>query len=694
MRYIIFLIFILFSFESTLSQEPVKKEVKKTLPDQVPSKNGMQAQMREAINELNKQIVELEKQITDAKKNKEDEETIKSMQEQADMLKKQVEMMGGVSKGISTVSDKTFQQATKDDNNTDVPKKDAVRIKMIPDNILSDVQMISFVKNIHTSVEKLLPAQQKSYAKEVYDEINIKERLPAMTGNVAVLCWIAGSKDMAVYLMGRSCVEDMKNVDNLNNYASFLTMTGAEHAAIPILRRLDQQLPNNSTILNNIGQAWFGLGDMNNATRYLNAVLRLNDNHPEANRTMAVIARSEGRMEQAIEHLKKSLNGNYSSDTEASLNELGYQLKKDDVKPRKMPDARADQLGIEGFISAIPAYPFTGGIPAETGRQEWYDFREKIQVKVDGLNAESKIKKIAADAYELFLIDNPEILLPYSTCERFLETRDALKVLTEWALERTMDINKDLMQASATIGTWRTEYNNALKNTDDCGARKNLATEFNGKANALNEQLNTRMMTLQKQFINTAATYSLYAYTDRSLYELALTDLKIKFLLYLKGLHCDFEVGCIPTDPPAQQGKVLPDFDEQNCQYKTELSLGKYFNIKVECNKMTTAFDVKILKGSLEENLATGKYNGSVEIQVKIGSDKMPVGPIEVGTSVKAGAGVDFTESGIKDIYVTGEAQVKAGPVTAGSVEAKVSVISGNTSLSGKGAFSGVNVGF
>lgn len=202
------------------------------------------------------------------------------------------------------------------------------------------------------------------------------------------------------------------------------------------------------------------------------------------------------------------------------------------------------------------------------------------------------------------------------------------------------------------------------------------------------------MLSLQKQIINAGSNYALYAFTDRSEYELVLTSMKMGFLSYLSGLHPEFEVGCLKTEAPEASRGPLPDFDEMNCEYKTELSvpyLEKFFSIKVECNKMTTTFDAKFIKGSLDENLATGKYKGTVEIEVKIGSDKINVGPVEVGSSVKAGAGVDFTESGIQDVYVTSEAQIKAGAVTAGSVEAKVSVISGNTSITGKGALSGIN---
>ena len=57
MRIILFLLFISFFSQPILSQVPTTKE--------------MQAQMMEAINEMNKQIAELEKQIAEAKKNKE-----------------------------------------------------------------------------------------------------------------------------------------------------------------------------------------------------------------------------------------------------------------------------------------------------------------------------------------------------------------------------------------------------------------------------------------------------------------------------------------------------------------------------------------------------------------------------------------------------------------------------------------------
>ena len=108
---------------------------------------------------------------------------------------------------------------------------------------------------------------------------------------------------------------------------------------------------------------------------------------------------------------------------------------------------------------------------------------------------------------------------------------------------------------------------------------------------------------------------------------------------------------------------------------------------------MTTEFDLKFVKGSLEENLASGKYKGRVEIEQKIGSDDVKLGPVKIGGSkLSAGAGVEFSEGGIQDVYVTGKGQIKAGSVNISSVEARVSVITGNSSVKGGGTLSGIRL--
>lgn len=78
-----------------------------------------------------------------------------------------------------------------------------------------------------------------------------------------------GKVEFALYIMGKACIDDPSNTDNRNNYAAMLSMCGAPQLAIPLLNSLNQRFPKNSTVLNNIGQAWFGLGDIDKANAYL-----------------------------------------------------------------------------------------------------------------------------------------------------------------------------------------------------------------------------------------------------------------------------------------------------------------------------------------------------------------------------------------------------------------------------------------
>ena len=254
---------------------------------QTPSKSQMQSQMKEVINELNKQIADTEKQLADAKKNKEDEATIKDLEDQLKMLKKQVDMMGGLNKNLANVSDKIVQQATEED--PIAPKKDVARISSLPKKILSEAELSLFIKNVHVGVEKLIPAAEKADALTIYNDTKAKYKSVAVVANAANGCWMMGNWEKALFIMGKICIDDLIDADNLNNYAAFLVMAGAEQAAIPILEYLNEKYPNNSTILNNMGQAWFGLGDIEKANKYLVTATGLYLNHSMANNTLSKI---------------------------------------------------------------------------------------------------------------------------------------------------------------------------------------------------------------------------------------------------------------------------------------------------------------------------------------------------------------------------------------------------------------------
>lgn len=350
MRIIFILLFLIASTgRDAISQASNKKAASDNRATS--NKNEIQSQMNEATNGIVKEIADLEKQL----KTETDEEIIKDLKEQIEMLKKQLKMMQGLNKNVSMMSDKAVQEAVEDDGSATVPKRDMTRISMLPKKVLSEAELLLFIKNVQAGVEKIIPVIERTEALAIYNETKAQYKITSTVANAGTGLWLVGHWEKALFLMGKVCMEDINDADNLNNYAAFLIMTGGEQAAIPILEFLNSKYPNNSTILNNIGQAWFGLGDMDNAKKYLNATIELYPNHSMANSTMANISLAGPYPDtpRAINFLKASLKGGYDPQKEVELERLGYPVKYADLPAFNYP-MKPDPFGLIPLLNSWP----------------------------------------------------------------------------------------------------------------------------------------------------------------------------------------------------------------------------------------------------------------------------------------------------------------------------------------------------
>jgi tetratricopeptide (TPR) repeat protein len=645
-----------------------------TMPafSQVPSQKEMQQQMQLVIKELNKEIAELEKQIIEAKKNKEDDSMIKDLEDQLAMLKKQVAMMGGVTKGLTKMPDKVVKQAIEKDSIeqlriVSVPKLDKQRIAMISKDTLNDAQMIAFVKNVHQEVERLIPKQEKEEASKIYERAKAAGKSSNTISNISSTLWASGQPEQAIYVMGKECVANPNDGNNLNNYAAFLTMAGGEHAAIPILQNLDNKYQGNSTIMNNIGQAWYALGDMNKAKFYLDKAIGTFEYHSEANQTKCWILKSEGKDKEAIEALRRSIQEVYTTEKDHLLNKLGEKLKFRDFRfpyPGKPGTAGqpVEQLGIDKFIKAIPDYPFEGGLVAEKAQQEWTDFRQKLSAALEIVDKTSLMLQPIVEAHNKALVADSRLLKPYNN-HIHITAKAKLKAITEWFIDRILDLDKERKSIDDSISKWRIDFNKAMETLEHCGARKGAATTFVSNSNILNEQWNAKYLNVLKAYYNQLARLALYATTDRSEYLLLIESCKSGMLIALMNLSCVFEIGCLPTPPPQQQlAGALPDFDSLTCQYKDKIFIPPFTTITTECNIMTTeielgsenlfeGFEIK-LKGGMVENLNSGKITkGTIELGAEGGIDGN-IGPIKGEVKGGVAAGIEITSAGVKEVYL------------------------------------------
>src|SRR3982751_3706739 len=207
------------------------------------------------------------------------EDMMKDAQKELDGMspedKKMMDSMGikmPSMKNVPKVSDAQLKEAWENEIAI-VPKRDAARLASISNTPLTASSMPSYISSAHKFVLQKINASSKTMGEKIYTQLKADGKTNALIGNEAAGLWMMGRIEVALCLMGKVCTDDPANADNLNNYASMLSMSGAEQLAIPLLLNLNARYPKNSTILNNLGQAFFGLGEISKAEKYLDSVI-------------------------------------------------------------------------------------------------------------------------------------------------------------------------------------------------------------------------------------------------------------------------------------------------------------------------------------------------------------------------------------------------------------------------------------
>jgi tetratricopeptide (TPR) repeat protein len=469
----------------------------------------------------------------------------------------------------------------------------------------------------------------------------------------------------------------MSNSNNLNNYAAFLTMAGGEQAALPILENLNKKFPGNSTILNNIGQAWFGLGDMNNANKYLDSAIVLYPHHSQANMTKSEIQESEGKNAEAIESVKRAIQEHYTTDKEDRVNKLGGKVKFEEI-PFKYPKPWPP-MGIEKFIIAIPPYPMSAG-DADINDKLWRDYKENLMAARNKLSAEIEQLKIKLKDFESRKVNNPGLLLPYNNTVHNTAVKKMAK-LDEWATEQlTRLYTKRQKLELETMPEWTKEYHKA-SNGVGCPVLTDISVGYMVKANTAWHEMNNELLTFYKEWINTKVHYLMYANSGLPDYELQLAAAKNIFLDALYQQAYVFGTVCKEQEPGLRPKDSLPDFDEVNCRYKDELFIPPFTTIKTECNKMSTEFDIDTelgvkIKLGWDEDLNSGKITkGTLELGYE-GGIEGHLGPVKAELKGEGAIGIEVTQEGVKEVYIKGSATVElSGHVTGDFMDSKGSPV-------------------
>lgn len=284
---------------------------------------------------------------------KELDEAVKMMKangmppETIEMFKKMVQVMPeGAKKGVAEAISEAMTTYK-------IPKKDNARIQRVSKKIFSLEELEDYISRIVTYLEQKIDPENKALAQAIMDlpESADGDQLGITAGSL----WVMRSTDAALLLMGKAALLS-PTLDNLNNFSAFLNMMNVPEVSIPILNRLNSDFPGYSPVLNNLGQAWFSLGDFNKAQEYLDEALKKDKKNSQANLTKALILSATSNSPQKFDFIAESITSGFSEIKVELLQSWGGDLKKSKVKFEK-PEVDDDILNLQKILNRVPDWP-------------------------------------------------------------------------------------------------------------------------------------------------------------------------------------------------------------------------------------------------------------------------------------------------------------------------------------------------
>ncbi len=580
------------------------------------------------------------------------------------------------------------------------------------------------IATVQAALVQRVPATQRLGTQQLMAGLKGQPGEPARTASQA---WLMGLPELGLLLMGQASVDNPTDIDAQNNFAAFLTMLGGEPLAMPILLRLAADFPANATVLNNLGQAWYGLGDTAEAEKHLKAAVRILATHSQANQTLADIAEARGDASTAAAALKQALQSSYSAEKVARLQRTGA-LPDPLALPFHLPHP-PDPLGLEQF--SLP--PFCAGVADSAAcSARWQAFKAEIEDRSHRLSARLEAQKKGvreqvmpskqltanssmaermAAAQQIVAkvgLDHPPPLLGVVQ-PRFYEAQNRVGQLRATLNKETEPLQAQYRSTKSALGARLADIDKHYPLWGEgqppgyeqqyCAEVTPVVDEASRKLNRLLEQMAAMGKPRVIKAYNDHVFYAQYVHNDTD-FQFLKTQTQLQFLAWLASQHAEPLGGprCAPPKAPAPTLAPLQDFYDLHCDNVVQFDSRVFGSFEVRCNKMTTRLNLTVpvaglkigFKGTMVDNLDTGEFvRGTAEIGAS-GGAKASVGPVEAGIGASGGGYIEMDGSGVTDVGLKGGASAGVGPLGA-SVDGRIGWNAGGSGT-GKGTLGGFTV--
>ncbi len=207
----------------------------------------------------------------------------------------------------------------------------SAKLNQLP-QLLTAESYTAYLQQLHTAISNAVKPNEKKKADDYVTTKKITQS--KQISNTAFAAWLQNSPTTSLYLYSKAVVTNPSDVLAANNFSAFLIMGRLPEKSIPMLEYWNKQKPGEATILSNLGNAYYRLGDVDKAMKYLQQCVQKDSLHPTANKILCMMYLKKGDIKKAKDHGTKSLTTSHDEQVIAILRQLDNKIKAGEIMSR------------------------------------------------------------------------------------------------------------------------------------------------------------------------------------------------------------------------------------------------------------------------------------------------------------------------------------------------------------------------
>jgi tetratricopeptide (TPR) repeat protein len=205
------------------------------------------------------------------------------------------------------------------------------KLSQLP-QLLTNETYKTYIQQLHIAISNAIKPEEKKKADDYIK--NKKLTTSKDISSIAFAAWLQKTPRHSLYLFNKAIVTDPADALAANNFSSFLIMGGLPEKAVPILEYWNKQKPGEATLLCNLGNAYYRLGDIDKSMKYLQQCVQYDTLNPTANKLLCMIYLKKGDVKKAEDHGTKSLTSSHDEQVIAILRQVNNKVKPGEIMSR------------------------------------------------------------------------------------------------------------------------------------------------------------------------------------------------------------------------------------------------------------------------------------------------------------------------------------------------------------------------